>query len=526
MSDASFRREPRGRTRVAVFLALLLLAGGAVAADAASLEFLPLDHPAYQDLDWLRTAGLVTDLNPSARPWSRVEIATAVLAASARSAPEHAPVLRRVQREFARELAALGADTPYRETSPVFSRGDEASEFRVDAGVSGTAAGDGWGKLQFQPGSRGFVHFEWFGHPNLYAASEVLAQRVEPDRIAGDTLIKDTNLLVDTEEAYVSLDTRSVDAVFGLTESRWGPGRTGTLMLSDAAPPHALLRFSASMADGLEFHALTAALSQSSGQYLSAHRLTWRPRSGLAIGISESARYDAPSPEWLYVVGLIPYTVVHKIQVRDADGPTPVETRNNVMMGMDVDWQFRHGWRCFGEFLLDDLATESDGMPNRMAGQIGVDHVRSVAGTPVAVLLEATKVLRYTYATFYDRNYVVDGDPLGYRSGPDTERLHGELRADPRPEWSAIVALDLIRRGRGFLGEFWSPETPEDPWGTLSLDGPVERTVACDAFLHWLPRDNVRLGAGVGYAWTRNAGGVAGAQDNHPLARVSGYWRF
>jgi hypothetical protein len=429
-------------------------------------------------------------------------------------------------REFAYELAWFTETAPYHETPPFVMLEGASSTVRVLPGIGMLASGDGIAGLGFEPGSGGVVEFEVFMDPDLYATAEVLAHRVEPDRLVEDTLIKNVNLLLDTDEAYLSLSSRYLDLVLGLTEARWGPGCSGTLLLSDAAPSYGVLRVETTLAGRLELNAISAALSQPDNRYLAAHRATLYITPSLSLGVAEAVRYDSASPGLLYVVNLIPYTLVHKIQTTDGDGEPGVPIRNNVMWACDVSWRIAPGWRLHAEYLLDDWATETASMPNRMAAQLGIQHVRTLGRWPVSAVLEFTKVLRYTYATFYDRDFVHAREPLGYEAGPDAERLYARLRLDTSVDWSWSLHLDAQRRGQGFLGEFWSPDSPQAPWSTFDLEGPVERRVMTSLGIEWIPSDTIRAGSAIGYEWRMNRENLEGNDSDAPVIRLFFQWRF
>ncbi len=514
-----------------VWLALLALLAGlmcfASSATAAPLKYLPPDHPAYADLENLWTRGVLDSLNLSVRPWSRFEIASSLARARRQSRPGSADlVLRRMFREFALEMEWLDEDAPYRETPPRLTLEEPGTSLRVLTGVSLSASGEGIDDLGFDPGSMGFVECEVFAEPGFYATAELLARRMEPGRLVQDTLVKNANLLLHSEEGYFSIASRHFDVLLGYTKTRWGPGRSGTLMLSDAAPPYGVLRAERTIAGKLELNALSGVLSQPDGHYMAAHRATLRLTPNLSFGVSETVRYDSEAPGYLYAVNLIPYTIVHKIQAMDGENGGSIIIRNNVMMGADVNWRIRPGWRVYSELLVDDLASETATMPNRLAGQIGVHHARLMAGQPASLLFEFTKVLRYTYATFYDRDFILDDRPLGYAGGPDTERLCGAVSVDTGVDWSWSALLDIRRQGRGFLGESWSTDNEQKPWSTVDLAGPVQRITRGVIGVDWIPKDTVRAHLGLGWEWTRNDGNARGRHDDAPWLDASVFWRI
>jgi hypothetical protein len=236
----------------------------------------------------------------------------------------------------------------------------------------------------------------------------------------------------------------------------------------------------------------------------------------LSIGVAESARYDAAAPELLYLLNLFPYTVLERFSLKHRERTPEPDQRNNVMMAGDLVWRFREGGRLWAELLLDDVATELGDMPHRLAWQAGVSQHTRIGGAPGRIELEYTKVFRFTYAVSYGRNHILGERPLGFAGGPDSESYSLRVTADPAPEWSVTVDAGLLRGGEGFLGESWDPNVPLDPWSGASLTGVVESTVSLVPSVAWIPRDNVRVRAGVGVRRSTNADHVRGRTETDP----------
>jgi len=490
------------RALLAVAAAVLVPAG----ASAHPVEYLPTSHWAYEDLSALAGRGVVDSLNLASRPWSRVEIARALARADA---PGN-PLLARLEREFAKELVWIGRTGGSRETPPLFALRDEGSELRASVGVDGSARGAPPEKMSFDAGSGFRARIQAYLRPDIYLGTEVRAQRTGSDRPIGDSLVKNQDFYLDAGEAYLTFAPRDLELLFGLTRTRWGPGARGTLLLSDAADVYPTLAFRTRFAGRLEFRAIHGSLVQSDKRHVAMHRLTLFVTDALSIGVAESARYDAESPELLYLLNVVPYTLVERFSRKNAEKPPEVSQRNNVMMSADAVWRIGSGARVWAEYLLDDLATETANMPHRMAWQLGAAFYRDFRSAPVELSLEYSKVFRFTYSVFYDRNYVFSGRPLGFALGPDVEQYAARLKADPSPVWSLALDLELVRRGEGFLGEFWDPSLPLDPWSGLDLSGVVESDVRVVPSVAWIPRDNVWLRGGAGVVSTRNREHVKG----------------
>ena len=511
---------PLGRIRR---LARLLAAGLAVAivvppaaapvappAAAEPRELLPTEHWAYRDFERLWARGLVDSLNLAARPWSRQEGARILARALADPAvPAGDPALRRLVRELGSELHRLDPERFEAGPAAVWTVSDDTSTVRWSLGAQLMTTEDEPDALQLAEESRGFVQVRASLPPHLFATSEVRAQRTGSARNIGDSLVKDEDFYLDAGESYVSLSPAAAQLVVGYIRNRWGPGPTGTLLLSDAAPPFATLRWETSLGGELAFTALSGVLADPDHRYLAAHRITWTPTESLAIGVAEAARYDARSLELLYVLNLMPYTIVERVSSKTREEHPEVTSRNNVMMSADVVWRVRRGTRLTAEFLLDDLATESASMPHRMGYQLGAEQWLAGFPRPVGVSAEFTKVFRYTYSTFYDRDYIHADRPLGYALGPDTENLNVELRIEAGCDWAGWLGGQLSRRGETGLGEAWQPGSPSSPWDAATLSGTVETETAIRLGVELRPRADAWADLVVGYHHTVNDGHVA-----------------
>jgi hypothetical protein len=456
-------------------------------------EFLPTDHWAYEDLESLWTEGQLESLNLSVKPWSRIEIATALAEALAQSdEAQRDPRLERLLREFATELSWLNVESGFRKPPPLVEVEEPNARFRCHAGGEFLFAGAPADKAQFKTGSGVFVRAKAYIEPGLYVGTEVRANRtgVTSDRNIGDSLIKNEDLFLDTREAYFSLSSSYIDVTAGFTETRWGPGRSGTLLLSDAAPPYATVRFRRAIAGKLFFDALTGILVQSDERQLAAHRLTWRISRTLWLGVAEAARYDARSPELLYVINLIPYTVVERIGSKYRAETPATNPRNNVMWSADVVWRPARNTRLYAEYLLDDLATETADMPHRMAFQAGIARNLRAGHVPLEIAAEFTKVFQFVYATYYGRDFVYGDRPLGFAEGPDTELYALSLTADVQRDWRATIGMEWLRQGEGTIGEAWQQGTSYAAWDAAKLSGEVSGSLRGFVTARWTPVAN------------------------------------
>jgi hypothetical protein len=149
-------------------------------------------------------------------------------------------------------------------------------------------------------------------------------------------------------------------------------------------------------------------------------------------------------------------------------------------------------------------------MPHRLAWQVGAEQWLTAFARPVGLSAELTKVFRYTYATFYERDYVHSDRPLGYDLGPDVENLDVELRLEAAVDWSARIGLQLARRGASGLGDAWQPDEPASPWDASLLTKPIETETAVRVGAELRPWPYAWADVVAGYHHRSNARNVAG----------------
>jgi hypothetical protein len=394
------------------------------------------------------------------------------------------PASARVRRTLARELRALG-DSGAPEPTPALlevEAGGATLRARSAAALFAHVEED---EGHVDEGTRVGGIFRVDLSPRAHAAVDVAVERILDEENLGDSVVKGSDWYLNTNLATLTVRSGFADFTFGLDRNRWGPGESGTLLLSDAAIAYPELTFARSFGRKARFAAVTAALHQPSGQWFSAHRLEIAFLPSLHLGIQESAAYPSDGVELLYAVNLIPYTIVQRILDRTAPPDSAsVDRRNNVMAGADVVWLVGSGVRIDAEFLLDDVATESSTQPHRLAFQGGVSWAGRVGRRTADARVEATKVYQDTYAVFYGADFIQDGVPLGYARGPDVEFYRGFVDADLSTDFRVGLGLDVQRHGEGRPGDFWDPDDPSTQNSGAELTGVVET--------QWFPHARLR----------------------------------
>ncbi len=351
--------------------------------------------------------------------------------------------------------------------------------------------------------------------------SHLFAGQVDGARRFADPIAPGNDIIVHTEDTYLAYTAEdgAWSARFGRSRWQWGPGEAGTLVLSGTSPALTGLSLAAHfVAIHVDVIALSATLDQSRGEQLAAHRLEWQPVNALRIGVTEAARYKSEVWQPLYLVGAIPYVLVQRFLVQDAPDSSAV-LRNNVLLGFDAAWRVAPGTKVYGEFLIDDLHARTDDNPNKLAWQLGWEGAGAIAGQRLTWGGEYTRIWRYVYTSFFDREYSAQGMPIGYPTGPDARRLRVRGSWDPSVDWQLFGHAMLTDRGENRLGEPFVPGSPRpDP---ATFEGTVERTREVAGGLRWWPAGGVDVAVSAGYRWIEDADHVPGKRRDGALGAVT-----
>ncbi|HYR53274.1 MAG TPA: capsule assembly Wzi family protein [Candidatus Dormibacteraeota bacterium] len=499
-------------------------------AAAQPAEFLPSSHALYEDLEALVARGLLPSFAIHTRPLARADIARALLDAREKDPSIESDLhYQRLERELAREFEDAGNAPRVKETGPLIDVGGREERFRV--ALAGHARGD------FEDKRR--IHYRLLDEssfaarmglelrPGFGAYEELGITRIRGQRGFIDAVAAHTDLEATVLRAELTARVGKITGALGYDSFRWGPGRRGTLLLSDAAGPMGffLLQGSTRGKVGVTASALNAVISMADHRYLAAHRIEVEIAPRWNIGIAEAARYSSDGVDLLYASGLLPYTIVERIRIREAssDSLRPLE-RANVMASADVSFRALRALTLYGELLVDDYATESASMPNRIGYQLGFRSDRPWGARAVHFLGEYTRVRNFTYSVYYGEDYIYRNRPLGYSLGPDAENVYLESAFDISRDWQLRWSGDFTNHGEGRLGVPWQPSM--GAVSTAGLSGIVEerREVWGDA--RWMPRDNVDLSVGAGFRRLRNEGNVSGADRESWLARFAAEVRY
>ncbi|MFI5371513.1 MAG: capsule assembly Wzi family protein [Candidatus Eisenbacteria bacterium] len=500
---------------------LVAIAALPLPARATPYDLLRPGDPIYDELRVLDALGPGADSayalpHLGTRPLQMMEIATRA-PGRATADPEHTTRTRRIAEQRVARLLwfdgpdATRAGAPAGATPRLLQLAwPDGERLEVSAGIeaTGRVAQDSlarWGSGSGLHVRAGAVTDHWLAYLHF------LAGYVDSARTFADPIVPGNDVTTYTDEAYLAYTGTAGRWSIVLGRDRWsfGPGDEGTLMLSPTAAPYTALamraRIPAIRADGI---VINGTLQSAGGEQLAAHRLEWQPWEPLRIGLSEAARYRAASWQPLYLMGVIPYTVVQRLQVQD-EPDSATTLRNNVMVGGDASWRVAPGTRFYGELLIDDLHARTASNPNKYGYQIGYDGAGDALGQRLTWGAEFTRISRYVYTSYFGRSFVAEGRPLGWPYGPDSRRFRLRAAWDASADWSVDAAAAWTDQGEAGLDSTFVPGRPEVD--ASKFLGVVTHTREAEIGLRWWPASGVTLEARTGYRWVDDAGHVSGA---------------
>ncbi len=232
-----------------IALAALLLALPATTSRALPVEFLPVRHAAYDEIETLAAQGLLDSLSIYTRPLARTDVAAALL----RARRLHPGVegnlhYQRLERELARELDDLGAPPERSESPRLVDSG--ARDRRARVSIAGHLRGDFDEK-------RTVAHYRLRDESSLtaraalqlwpaFAAYEEFGiTRIRGQRNFIDAIALHSDVETTVFRAGLTARTGPITATAGYDLFRWGPGRRGTIF---SPTPRARWAFSPSPA--------------------------------------------------------------------------------------------------------------------------------------------------------------------------------------------------------------------------------------------------------------------------------------
>jgi len=426
------------RRRAAALIALLLSAP--VAAAQHRLTTLPLDDPAYTQLEALERQGCAEARLSPYRPYLVGWIRQGLEAA--RGAPHcGGPLYDALAARFITDTAVSidTAHSRFRVGAMASLRGTahHGEEFRPlwrdvrSASDSGDPAVLGLARLRFSwsDGPKFLAVVEGYGETNVRNDPTV---RAEPFRHGSG--------VIDVSDTYLNGQLGPVWLSLGRSREAWLGEGTESLMLSANGPAydriavearwkHWEIRVLASSIDDvlLDPSVDTGLVTQQERwhRYLFAHGLTYRPSQKVELTIGETALLPLSGSGFnmAYLNALVPYQITQ----HDA-GHTGGSGGDPNLTGFFAVRATLGRFALHGEWLIDDLQIDSQDRkiyPDLFGWYADASYAIPVS-LPLAVGLQYKRTSSYTYLKeFYTGVYQQYNQPIGSELGPDADLIRG-----------------------------------------------------------------------------------------------------
>ncbi|MEA4884477.1 MAG: capsule assembly Wzi family protein [Clostridia bacterium] len=302
-------------------------------------------------------------------------------------------------------------------------------------------------------------------------------------------------------------------AFVGMASFKWGPGRSGSLVLSGIADPMPVAGYRLSLGS-LEYVRFVGAMESEQKRALMAQRIEYSPWPWLTLGITETAAVSGEVSPVLFlpVPGLPVYALQHL-----AIKQHPVQDRNiNVNMGVDFRAEFpisrgtERKAEAYGEFFADDahLLWDPDPAPYLVGVLAGIDVPEIPGMRALGVNLEYVGIANFVYSHKNPiNNYTYHDAPLGHPLGPDADTLILTVSYRCSPKSTLTLSGAVERHGEGYIGHSWSPGHGMDE---AFLTGVVEKTAMASLGWRWAVVGPLSLNARIGFAAKGNYRHVEG----------------
>jgi hypothetical protein len=467
---------------MAVWL-LSVSALGPVAADYS--VNVALDHWCYRFIERFEAKGLLHGLGDGIKPFSRMEVAKALAgieaAANSDLSTTEVDELAWLKAEFADELARLrGTEKPAqgstasggglyryshadgefyldllaRQQTDLFSgRGRDRSEKIFRNRVGSSIRGQFKERIGFRVA---FEQTREEGSRDYILRDDVFEPRVELPQLKGD--------LVDYHEgtAYLTFDLPFFKVDVGKAEARWGPAPGDNLGLSSNAPAYDMVRLKARLGafklvsisgflrpcpdrpdspvcagvgDAEASYIVNGnARRLERDKYIAAHRVEVALSPEVDLGFQEVVIYGDRGPELTYLNPLMFYWAAQSY----------LGDKDNLMMGVDLDWHPGYGLRFYLAYVVDDLKklkVFSDDFSNKFSLQTGVLWADPMGWRDTDLRAEYVRIEPWIYSHKFPVNTFRHFDaPLGHSLGPNSDQW--QIRLEHR--WGRRLETSLL----------------------------------------------------------------------------------
>lgn len=467
--------------------------------------FLPLDHPAYEALDYLAGNNLLPMLSGNAKPYQVESVLTALQTMDTLR-------LNAVQKTYLDEAEAFLK--PFHNTE----RDNKLLLEMYLKGESDLSGGNETYRLRLCGGAA-------YSLGRFTLADRVCADLTD-QKNRFDYLERQfkANLPSDMPQAYLAYCGDRFGLLLGRNAFEWGPAKFGHLFLGSHQP--SLNAFSGWAHIGfLDGYTLSAKLNSLQGynRYLSASRVVLKITSSLNLALNQSVVYSGEK-RGFEAYYLLPSYIYYFSQF----GFTDSNSTENTFVGADAEWRVPGKYHLYFEFLADDFQVDRDSVSsntqNSTAWTLGAELFHLGPGMDFGA--EFTHINSYVYKhmgglpTHYISN--TQGGVIGHPLGPDAEVLY--LWTDYRIKRYIQTRLlySLERKGdlNDILGAWnaWNKASESVPHGI------IENTQTLSLELCLKGWKGLNVAADIGYQWIRNPAHQAGKERSARFGVQAAYY--
>lgn len=314
--------------------------------------------------------------------------------------------------------------------------------------------------------------------------------------------------VVDFKRSYLQSnlsfsDNASFNLLFGRDYVYWGASPFHSVGISDNSPPFEIIRLTGEFPCKigiLKASAFSAQLNSTwyddgttrylAKRYLSAHRINYRIRDWLEIGISEMVLYggDVESVKWHYLNPIIPYYAVQYNANND----------DNLILCFDAAVRPMDGVRLYAEWLADDFQYQSDSNdPHAVTWLTGIEWYPMFASRQLGIQTEYVRVNRWAYTHLEpDNQFTHFGTMIGHPIGTDAGFFKFRVSYHATPSALIDGSISHQRNGEADITDrFYGEDFENIPFPS----GVVERLIEYRIGLKYRPLKGIN--GAINYAW-------------------------
>lgn len=282
----------------------------------------------------------------------------------------------------------------------------------------------------------------------------------------------------------------------------WGPGRKGTLIVSNNS--HFDMISISGKFNRFRGYFFASVIDNVKQKYISGHRIVLEVPLRTQVGISEVVVYQGRNPEPIYLNPLIPYYLAQHNLFSD----------DNILWSVDFSSIPFYGLKLYGEILIDDYQYEQNPpAPNKLGYLGGLYFIDPLYVNGLDFRIEYTRINRWVYSHRESSNvYINEGKYIGHWLGPDSDLLFFKISNKAIKKLAIELSYEIERHGEARDPySSWSPKI--DP-KTRTLTGIVEKTQRTTGEIFYEPFWWVNTSFSGTYEDIRNAGNRNGIQES------------